>query len=835
MKKLIFTLVGLFTALALFAGAPEVTGVTASQQEGLVLIDYYLAHPDEMTCMVSVEISNDGGITYGIIPSPASLSGAVGLVQATAQGAAYQIVWDYSQDGIPSGTNYRAKVIADDNVVIPSPLTHVLTAVDLPFFANLDEMSMVLLNTAPVAYYTPGNILVMAPCAQIPSGLMRKVVNFSPAGNLICMETVTATLEEAFDQVRIDFSGDLKASDIVSFHPLVDGVTYVPGGKDLSHTFNMNFEMTTDEGVKLAVSGEVTISLGHDLTITVSGPFWNKKLSYLQAGGHGDVDATIDLEIGGELSVDKKIELFEVVFATIYFQAGPVPVWMTPSVALVLELEAGVGASVTTSVRDSVYVAAGIEYDKGEWSSYGTYDNHFSYEPPSLSTDLHASVAAGPQLELNLYSIAGPFLFTPLYLELKADILDSPWWVLMGGFKADAGVEVEVLGVGMEWGTTIFDVSDTLAHAETEQVATPAFDPFDPDGYDSEGYLEVIIDCSDDEDSIHYTTDGSNPTTASTLYSGGVNINCDTTLKARAFKSPWKPSEVASADYTISIPAVATPEISPAAGNYLTSVEVSISCTSTNVDIHYTTDGSTPTTTSLLYSVPFTLSESATVKARAFDTDTTHDPLYNPSLTASAAYVVLSEEEFPASMDASIHITLPNSNDGTGERLTVRNASGNPLYPPPAGAWQIDTLIWFSLASIPGGSTIDSATLKLYYYDFKDNDPAGRTLSLFRATQVWNEANVTWNNQPLWAGAASSTAQVPSSTYNWMEWDVTADIQACVSGTAINYGWKITDLVPWNQYNIPTTYFRSREYVNSTQRPYLEVQLDGKAETLIIQ
>lgn len=747
MNKTILTLAALLSVLCLFAGAPEVTAVTASQQENLVVIDYYLAHPDELLCNVSVEISDDGGLSYGIVPSPGSLSGDIGILEATVQGAPRQIIWDYSQDGIPSGTNYRAKVVADDNIpVIVSPLTHVLTAADLPFIVHMDEMNLVLLNSAPAQYYTPGNILVMAPCPQIPSGLIRKVVSFYFSGNLVYLETVTATLEEAFDQVQLSFSGDLKASDMVSFGPLVDGVTYVPDGKDLSHTFDLSFEMTTDEGVKLAVTGEVKITLGYDMSITVSGPFWDTKLSYLKAGGHGSVNATIGLEIGGELSVDKKVELGVINFAPITVWAGPVPIVLLPSVTLALELEAGVGASVTTSVTDIVTFSAGIKYDEdasAQWSPYGDAANSFSFNPPSLSTSLNASVAAGPQLELKLYGIAGPFIYTPLYVELEADVFATPWWTLKAGFKADAGVEVEVLGVGLEWGVTVFDYPITLALATTDQVAQPSFSP------------------------------------------GGAN--------------------------------------------YAAAQNVTISCSTDGASIRYTTDGTTPTTSSLQYVNPFTLTESATVNARGFKDG------YNASLTASAAYAIIDVEEYGSGKDASIHAAMPNTNDGTGERLTVRNGVGNPLYPPPAGSWQIDTLIWFSLASVPAGSTIDSATLMLYYCDNKDNNPAGRTLSLFSANLPWNENTLTWNNQPTYPVATSVSSSVPASCPSWMAWDVTADVQDFVAGTTLNYGWKITDITPWNDYNIPITYFRSRDYVNTTERPYLEVQLAGKAEPLIFK
>ena len=52
--------------------------------------------------------------------------------------------------------------------------------------------------------------------------------------------------------------------------------------------------------------------------------------------------------------------------------------------------------------------------------------------------------------------------------------------------------------------------------------------------------------------SIRYTTNGSEPDETSTLYSGPVAINTLTTLKARAFKVGFTPSNTASATYTFS-------------------------------------------------------------------------------------------------------------------------------------------------------------------------------------------------------------------------------------------------------------------------------------------
>ena len=92
---------------------------------------------------------------------------------------------------------------------------------------------------------------------------------------------------------------------------------------------------------------------------------------------------------------------------------------------------------------------------------------------------------------------------------------------------------------------------------------------------------------------------------------------------------------VASATYTIQQPQqVATPTFSPAAGTYTGSVTVTISVATSGATIHYTTDGSTPTTSSPIYTGPIALIADHDDRAMATASGMTN------SNVASATYTI---------------------------------------------------------------------------------------------------------------------------------------------------------------------------------------------------
>jgi Legume lectin domain/Fn3 associated/Chitobiase/beta-hexosaminidase C-terminal domain len=157
---------------------------------------------------------------------------------------------------------------------------------------------------------------------------------------------------------------------------------------------------------------------------------------------------------------------------------------------------------------------------------------------------------------------------------------------------------------------------------------------FSPSGQEFHPSIQITLTDSSPSAQIFYTTDGSTPSTASTLYTQPFNISSTSTVRAIAAGTGFVASTVSSETYTL-VNQVPTPMYSPVPGDYTTAQSVTITTTWPGTQtIYYTTDGSTPTTSSKVYSGPVSITTTSTLKAMA-----TASTLTNSSV-ASGLYTI---------------------------------------------------------------------------------------------------------------------------------------------------------------------------------------------------
>jgi len=124
---------------------------------------------------------------------------------------------------------------------------------------------------------------------------------------------------------------------------------------------------------------------------------------------------------------------------------------------------------------------------------------------------------------------------------------------------------------------------------------------------------QVVFTCTAEGDAKY----GPGCFTASTgnySYSGAVGT-WDGNASNIVFTASTNQVRVTSIVVTVDDGTLSAPTISPAGGTYYNAVDVTITCSTSGASIYYTTDGSTPTSSSTLYTGGFTVTSNTTVKA----------------------------------------------------------------------------------------------------------------------------------------------------------------------------------------------------------------------------
>ena len=267
---------------------------------------------------------------------------------------------------------------------------------------------------------------------------------------------------------------------------------------------------------------------------------------------------------------------------------------------------------------------------------------------------------------------------------------------------------------------------------------------------------------------IYYTLDGSTPTMSSSAYTGPLTVSTTSTINAIAVAAGYNDSATASAVFTISFPAAPTPTFTPAAGVYTTTQTIAIGDVATGAAIYYTLDGTTPTTASMKYTTPLTVSATTTINAIATA------PNYTTSAVGSATFTInLAPAATPAfspaagTFSSAQTITLSDATAGAAIYYTtngsVPTSTTGSLYSAPISVASTETINAIATATGYSQSAVGTAAYTI-------NLPAAATPAFsvapgtFTSTQTVSIADAT-PGAAIYYTANGSTPTTASMLY----------------------------------------------------------------------
>ncbi len=248
---------------------------------------------------------------------------------------------------------------------------------------------------------------------------------------------------------------------------------------------------------------------------------------------------------------------------------------------------------------------------------------------------------------------------------------------------ANATVKARAFKAGM---TDSTQTSASFVVNPLQQVSSPAIYP---SGGTHSGSVSVSLSSATAGATIRYSTNGTDISASSPVYSAPFTLTASATVKARAFKAGMTDSVQTLASFVVNpLQQVSSPAISPSGGTHSGSVSVSLSSATAGATIRYSTNGTDISGSSPVYSAPFTLTASATVKARAFKAGMTDSAQTSASFVVNPLPPVSSPTISPngGTHSGSVSVSLSSATAGATIRYSTNGAdisASSPVYSAP--------------------------------------------------------------------------------------------------------------------------------------------------------
>lgn len=417
------------------------------------------------------------------------------------------------------GITVRDPVVHDNVRVLSEAAQATLRTFTLDLATGQGELRFAA-GDPSVAALEPGHVLVSEPVpGAAPHGLLQLVESSRVEGNELVLSTKQANLLDVFEDAGILFEHALTEGDLAKAALLYDGMSISSTTEELSpqasgsvsYGFTVEFDKvlididddpsTTNDQLRLdgAFRFNATASAGIDIC-AVCGDWFTPAVRKVY--GKARLEESIDVRISGELATrfNESIPVANLDFGTFTIWVGPVPVVFVIDLVVSVGADGKFEASLEATATQSTVVQVGVQYTRsGGWRDLNEFDSNFDFPTPNITAAAAARAYLRPQLNVEIYGLAGPYLYAEAYVGADAELFRQPFWRLKAGIDFGIGFKIDLPIVGnvAKYDAKLVGFDRTLAESPNRAPQLTITSPTDGTRQPTARDVSVLVTATD--------------------------------------------------------------------------------------------------------------------------------------------------------------------------------------------------------------------------------------------------------------------------------------------------------------------------------------------------
>jgi uncharacterized protein (TIGR02145 family) len=335
-------------------------------------------------------------------------------------------------------------------------------------------------------------------------GLLRKITDIKNEGGNLVVQTVQATIVEAWPKGRVlfhkDLTEDLKKAKVTY---AAEGVTFHGIGEARDDCGDcVGFKCTWEKEIAdhVTLEGEVELSPTLYLYAVWKEVVPDTLILTITTTETLTITSTVDIM---SLTLKKEVLLGKITLTP--YPIPGTPIVVTPVISIKLGANLEINSEITAGVRQTLSYTTGFKYIEGDITKVIEMDKSLEPILPTLSNTLEAKAYIKPELNMIIDYVISPYLNMEMYAKLEAELGGDPWWELFAGIKCRGGFKAGIWGffdiTMLDAGVDIFDYKFPIADANGTHIPPTADFTVSPDVGTTQTLFQFNASgCHDEED-----------------------------------------------------------------------------------------------------------------------------------------------------------------------------------------------------------------------------------------------------------------------------------------------------------------------------------------------